>query len=125
DDRDRAVLCIGNPELFAVGRNIESFRTSADGNDSFIPVASGRAHATAWRTTGRLFDDADGSGADVAGDNALKIGRDIDHVRPVLAGAEHPIDFVGGGIVSADDLGGFGGEPGLAVYEGETVRATQ
>ena len=43
----------------------------------------------------------------------------------VLAGAENPVDFLRGGVVTADDFGAFGGEPEFSRFEGEAVRAAQ
>jgi hypothetical protein len=48
----------------------------------------------------------------------LDVRADVDHMDAVLAGAEDPIDFVGGGVVAADGLGDFGGEVEFAVGEG-------
>src|SRR5579871_3284612 len=56
DDGDRAILRVGCPKLFAVGSNIESFRTPADGHYSLLPVAAGvcrwRMDGPRWRTIG-------------------------------------------------------------------------
>ena len=60
-------------------------------------------------------------GGYVGGDDVLEVGGDVDHVGAVLAGTEDPVDFLGGGVEAADDLGSFGGEVELASDEGEAV----
>ncbi len=49
----------------------------------------------------------------------------INHVGAVLSGAKDPIDFLRGGIVAGDGLGGFSGEPDFAAGKIETVGAAQ
>ncbi len=55
----------------------------------------------------------------------MGIGEDVDHVGAVLAGAHDPVDLAVAGIVAADGFGRFGGEPHLALHEGQSVRAAQ
>lgn len=55
----------------------------------------------------------------------MLVRRDVNHVRPVLAGAHDPIDFLGLGIKAADGFGGFRGEPDFAADEVEAMGATQ
>ena len=43
----------------------------------------------------------------------------------VLAGAHQPVDLVGGGIVSPNELVDLGGEVDFALREGDAVRAAQ
>ncbi len=55
----------------------------------------------------------------------LSIGKDVDHVGAVLAGAHDPVDLAAPGIIAADGLGRFSSEPDLALHEGQPVRAAQ
>src|ERR1700744_2132258 len=143
DHREGAILRIGDPYLLALGRDVEALRAIAAADDGFVPVlARHRAAeftrgwsartARAWcsrrwagHPQGLHFDEADGAGADVGGDDALLVGRYIDHVGAVLAGAQDPVDLVRGGIIAANGFGGLCCEPGLAADEGEAVRAVK
>jgi hypothetical protein len=144
DDGDGAVLGVGHPDFFAVGRDVEAFGAVADGDEGFVPVgavhrrrrghvvvlivwivAGVRAGGWALLRHGFHVDDADGGGRGVAGDDVLDVGRDVDHVDAVLASAEDPVDFVGGGVVAADGLGDFGGEVEFATGEGEAVGSAE
>src|ERR1039458_2352029 len=51
----------------------------------------GIAPASAARA---LFDQRHGGGTDIGGDHALQVFRNKNHVGPVLAGTEHPIDLL-------------------------------
>ena len=53
------------------------------------------------------------------------VGRDVDHVGAILAGAHDPVDLRGGGIVAGDGLGAFSGEIQLAAHEGKAVRSAE
>ena len=123
DDGDGAVLRVGDPDFFLVGREVEAFGAVAYGDYGLVPVGAGGGRAR--HVEGLHVDEAYGAGAYVGGDDVLEVGRDVDHVRAVLAGAEDPVDFLSGGVEAADGLGGFGGEVELAADEGEAVRAAE
>ena len=98
----------------------------ADFNLGLFPVDLG-AGCSAWRLRhSDLFaiGQGDGGGLDVGGDNLLAVGSDVDHVDAVLAGAEDQVDLAGGWVVAADGLGDLAGEVGLALGDGEAVRAS-
>src|SRR6266571_3482264 len=105
DDGNSAVAGIGGPEFAAVGRNVATFGTFADGNDGGAP--------------------AGGVGADVGSEEQRAVLREDEHVSAVLADAEEPVELIGGGIVAGDESVVFGGEPDLAIGEGDAVRAAQ
>src|SRR5260221_13691986 len=54
-----------------------------------------------------------------------EILRDVDHMSAVLPGAEDEIDSLRGRIVTAENFGGFRGEPEFAAGEIEAVRAAE
>src|SRR5208283_3437651 len=97
--------------------------------------AGGATRRSRWRSTrtasqvlsgsSSLFDQGDRSGANVGGDDAVEVGKDVNHVGAVLAGAHDPIDFIGCGIVAASDFGTLGGEPEFPADEFQAVWATQ
>ena len=49
----------------------------------------------------------------------------MNHVSTILAGAEDPIDFLGGGIVAANGFGLFRCEPDFPSGKIETVRTAE
>ena len=130
DDGDGGVAGVGGPKFCAVGGEVETFRAVADGDGGDVPIfliGVGRRRG-ARRRAGRstesgdgLVDDGDGIGVDVGGEDAREIAGDVEHVGAILADAENPIDFHSGGIDTADELVGFGGEIKFAAGKIETV----
>ena len=57
--------------------------------------------------------------------NLIEIFCADQHVRAVLADAEEPVNFIGGGIVAGDEFVEFGGEIEFAVGEKDAVRAAE
>src|SRR5581483_4006038 len=95
DDRYRSVLRIGGPKLRAVRCDIETFIAVADGNDCFVPIRPASLG---------FVNDADGAGGDIGSEDLLHIWGHIDHVGPVLASAQNPIDLAGRRIVAPNRL---------------------
>src|SRR6266568_3930301 len=115
DDGNSAVAGIGGPEFAAVGRNVATFGTFADGNDGGAPAGG----------VGAALKHSDGVRADVGSEEQRAVLREDEHVSAVLADAEEPVELIGGGIVAGDESVVFGGEPDLAIGEGDAVRAAQ
>ena len=133
---------VRRPDFLAVGRDVEAFGAPADRHHGLVPIRlrrtagtagppAPRAGGTAGTGTARrghlaaLLDDGHGGGTDIRGDDPLQVVRNENHVSPVLAGAEHPIDLLRRRIVAADHLGGFGREPDFAAHEHQAVRSAQ
>ena len=195
DDRDAGISRVGRPQLLAVRRDVEAFRSSPHRDDRLPPARSSAEAARRWaaataraarrpatgraiarrsaeaarrrtirrRTTraargrtaeaarrravggraagaagGRatrpagptagaasLLDDADGVRVDVRREELLPVLGDHDHVRPVLAQAEQPVDLVRLRVVASDRHAALGGEIRLAIGEPEAVRAAE
>src|SRR6266851_2276153 len=115
NDGDGAVAGIGGPEFAAVGRNVATFGTFADGNHGGGPAGG----------VGAALKHSDGVRADVGSEEQRAVLREDEHVRAVLADAEEPVELIGGGIVAGDESVVFGGEPDLAIGKGDAVRAAQ
>src|SRR5580698_6916603 len=99
------------------GETSKPLGTIANANHVFVPIRAGRRR----HLNGYLIDNAHCTRADIGGNDLLLIVRNINHVGAVLAGADNPVDFVGGGIVASNGFGGFGGEPGFTSNEGEPM----
>jgi len=152
DDGDGAIAGVGDPGLFAVGRYVEAFVARADRNDRFIPIAargprhpahgrlalrrSGHARWWAGRHSRRrarryagcafgLVENRDRTCVDVGGEDAFGSGKDVDHVRAILADADDAIDCAGRRIVAANGFCCFGSEPEFAIDEVEAVGSAQ
>src|SRR6266702_48847 len=115
NDGDGAVAGIGSPEFAAIGRNVATFGTFADGNHGGAPAGG----------IGAALKQGDGVRADVGSEEQRAVLREDEHVSAVLADAEEPVELIGGGIVTGDESVVFGGEPDLAIGEGDAVRAAQ
>jgi hypothetical protein len=61
----------------------------------------------------------------VGSQDALPIGKHIDHVRPVLSRSHDPVDLVRRRVVAADGLRRLGRKPHLAQLEVQPVRPAQ
>ena len=65
------------------------------------------------------------SGVDVGGEKFVEVFGADQHVGAVLADAQEPVNFIGGGIVAGDEFVEFGGEVGFAVGEEDAVRTAK
>ena len=86
-----------------------------------------RAHSR-WRShrwQSDFFQNADRRGVYVGCADFLLVRCDVNHVRPVLAGAHDPIDLCGCRIIIRYDLSAFGREPDLSSDKRESVWASQ
>src|SRR6266581_2468505 len=106
---------VPSPEFAAIGRNVATFGTFADGNHGGAPAGG----------IGAALKHSDGVRTDVGSEEQRAVLREDKHVRAVLADAEEPVELIGGGIVAGDEFVVFGGEPDLAIGEGDAVRAAQ
>src|SRR5579864_59884 len=120
---DCAFLRVGDPDFFAVGRDVKSLGAVADLDHSFVPIAAGRSKRKASGARRSFFDYGNRARAYVGGDDVLEIVEEVNHVGAILPGAENPIDLLRGGIVAADGFGSLDGEPELAAFEVESVWA--
>ena len=138
-DRDRAILRVRDPCLFAIGRNVKSLRAVPTGitvsfqsppggprqpTCSILPARARRTRR--WRRHARrrshrrsrcafcIIQNRDRCRVHVGGHDAFGVGKHIEHVRPVLADAHDAIDFAGCRIIAADRLRRLRREPQLA-----------
>src|SRR5437016_4297086 len=95
------------PDLFFVGRNVDCFWALAHRYYGLSPGGWSRSP----------LNNADAVRSDVRGEDPMIIFADNYHVGRVLAGSHQPVDLIGCGIVTSNQLVDFCREVDLSISE--------